>query len=62
MIGPGAGKAAFTWAVFVILLAVGLLIVQSPGSPGFDITIFSLLIGLVMLGLVALLVRISGRP
>ncbi|MFZ0215477.1 MAG: hypothetical protein WAM30_05990 [Candidatus Dormiibacterota bacterium] len=61
MIGPRAGKAAFTWALFVILLAAGLLLVLRPGTPGFVITLFTLLIGLVMVGLVFLLVRLAGR-
>lgn len=61
MIPPEMGKLAFTWALLLIFLSGALLLVEKHGSPEFFITIFTLLIGVVFLALVALVVRILGR-
>lgn len=61
MISPEMGKLAFTWALLLILTSVGLLFVEKHGSPEFFITIFTLVIGLVFLAVVALVVRVLGR-
>lgn len=61
MIGPELGKAAFRWALLIILLAAGLLLVLRPGSREFVITVFTLVIGLAFAGLVIVMTRLSSR-
>ena len=61
MLGPELGRAAFGWAIFIVVAALGLLLVLSPGTPEFAVTLLSLLIGLIFLGLVVALVRLAGR-
>jgi hypothetical protein len=56
-VDPSAGKAAFTLALFIILLAGGMLLFLDSASPQFAITVFTLFIGLVFAGAVALVVR-----
>jgi hypothetical protein len=58
---PELGKAAFRWAILIILLALALLATLRPGTPEFAITLLTLLIGLVFLGVVLLLVRWASR-
>jgi hypothetical protein len=58
---PEIGRAAFGWAIFIILIAAGLLAVLTPGTPEFAITVFTLIIGVFFLGLVTILVRLAGR-
>ena len=43
---PEVGRAAFGIAIFIIVVAVGLLLVLPTGTPEFAITVVSLLIGL----------------
>ena len=54
---PQLGKAALQLSLFIIVLAGGMLLFLSPGSPQFPITVITLLIGLVFFGLIVLLVR-----
>ncbi|MBO0701745.1 MAG: hypothetical protein J2P38_02355 [Candidatus Dormibacteraeota bacterium] len=61
MISPEVGKLAFTWALLLIMASIGLLFIEKHGSPEFFITIFTLVIGVIFLGLVALAVRVIGR-
>ena len=61
MIPPEMGKLGFTWALLLIFLSGALLLVEKHGSPEFFITVFTLIIGLVFLGVVALVVRVLGR-
>jgi hypothetical protein len=61
VIGPELGKAAFRWALLIILLAAGLLLVLRPGSREFVITVFTLVIGLAFAGLVIVMTRLSSR-
>jgi uncharacterized membrane protein len=61
MMAPELGKAAFRWAIFLIVVAAGLLLTLSPGTPEFAITILTLLIGLIFVGVILLFIRI-GRP
>lgn len=58
---PEVGRAAFGIAIFIIVVAVGLLLVLPSGTPEFAITVVSLLIGLAFLGLVVVMVRVIGR-
>lgn len=61
MLSPELGRVAFRWAIFIILLAAGLLVTLSPGTPEFAVTVFTLLIGLLFVGLIAFCVRVVGR-
>ncbi len=61
MISPEMGKLGFTWAVLLILTSLGLLLIEKHGSREFFITIFTLGIGVIFLGVVALVVRVLGR-
>lgn len=61
-ISPEAGKAAFRLAVFIIVLAALVLLLVRPGSREFVITVLTLVIGLAVVGLVAILTRFAGRP
>jgi hypothetical protein len=61
MLSPEAGRAAFGWAILIVLVAGGLLGVLSPGTPEFAVTVLTLLIGLIFLGMVVALVRLAGR-
>jgi hypothetical protein len=45
----------------IVLGAVGLLAVLGPGTPEFAVTLLTLLIGLIFLGMVGALVRFAGR-
>ncbi len=61
MLSPEVGRAAFTWAILLVIGAVGLLAVLRPGTPEFAITVVTLLIGLIFLGLVIALIRLGAR-
>ncbi len=61
MLSPEVGRAAFTWAILLVIGAVGLLVVLRPGTPEFAITVVTLLIGLIFLGLVIALIRLGAR-
>jgi uncharacterized membrane protein HdeD (DUF308 family) len=61
MLSPEAGRAAFGWGLLIVLGAVGLLVVLSPGTPEFAVTLLTLLIGLIFIVMVAVLVRLAGR-
>jgi hypothetical protein len=60
MLSPEVARAAFRWAIFIVLGALGLLVVLTPGSPEFAITLVTLLIGLVFVGIVVACVRLLG--
>jgi hypothetical protein len=61
MLSPEIGRAAFRWAIFVVLVAVGLLATLSPGTPEFAVTVLTLLIGLLFVGVIIFWVRVVGR-
>ena len=61
MLSPEAGRAAFGWALLIVLGAAGLLAVLSPGTPEFAVTLLSLLIGLIFIAMVVVVVRLVGR-
>jgi hypothetical protein len=58
---PGLGKAALRLSLFIIVLAVGMLVFQPPGTPQFAITVFTLMIGFVFFGLVVVVVKTFSR-
>ena len=57
MISPELGRAAFRSAILIVLVALGLLVVLSPGTPEFAITVVTLAIGVLFMGLIFALVR-----
>jgi hypothetical protein len=61
VIGPGAGLAAFRWAVFIAVLAGLLLLAVEPGSAEFVITAFMLGVSVVFAVVIAVLVRLKNR-
>jgi hypothetical protein len=61
MLSPDVGRAAFTWAILIVVGALGLLAVLSPGTPEFAITVVTLLIGVIFLGIVVALIRLTAR-
>jgi hypothetical protein len=61
MFSPELGQAAFRWAIFIVLVAGGLLLTLTPGTPEFAVTVLTLLIGLALLGIVVACVRWLGR-
>ncbi len=58
---PELGRAAFRLAVFIVVVALGLLLIVPRCTAEFVITLVSLGIGLVFSALVVLLVWVSGR-
>jgi hypothetical protein len=60
-VDPSLGRAAFRLGMLVTLPAVTLLLFLPNGSAEFAITVVTAAIGLVFLGLVALLVRRAQR-
>lgn len=61
MLSPEVGRYAFRWAIFIVLLAGALLLGLRPGTPEFAITVLTLLIGLLFMGIIVVFVRIVGR-
>ena len=57
MFSPELGRVAFRWAIFIVLVAVGLLVTLRPGTPEFAITLVTLVIGLVFIGVIAACIR-----
>jgi len=60
-VDPSLGKAAFSLALFIVLLAAGMLLLLDRSSPQFAITVFTLLIGLAFAGVVVVVVRRFSR-
>lgn len=58
---PELGQAAFRIAMFIIVVAVMLLLVVPRGTAEFAITVVTLVIGLAFVGVLAVLIRLSGR-
>ena len=57
MFSPELGRVAFRSAIFIVLVAVGLLVTLRPGTPEFAITLVTLVIGLVFIGVIAACIR-----
>jgi hypothetical protein len=60
-VDPQVGKAALQISLFIVVMAGGMLLFLTPGSPQFAITVFTLIIGLLFVGLVVVLVRRFSR-
>jgi hypothetical protein len=50
-------RAALSMAMFIVLVSAALIWIQTPGTAEYVITVMSLIIGLVFLGLVVLVIR-----
>jgi hypothetical protein len=60
---PIALQAAFRVAVLILIVAIAMLPFQPPNSAEFVVTVLAAVVGLIFVGLVAVLVRLSGsRP
>ncbi|MDP9371160.1 MAG: hypothetical protein M3Q65_01615 [Chloroflexota bacterium] len=59
--GPEIGQAGFRIGLFLVLVAGGMLFLLEPGTPELSITVVTLVIGLVFVGVVVVLVRWFGR-
>lgn len=58
---PEAGKAWFQIAVFITLVSAVMLLFQNPDTAEFVITVTTLLMGLLFLGLIVWMVRRGSR-
>lgn len=61
MVSPEIAKAAFRLALLIVLMAAGLLVTLRPGTPEFAVTVLTLLIGLIFVGVIVVFVRLVGR-
>jgi hypothetical protein len=60
---PVALQAAFRVALLILLAAAVMLPFQPPNSAEFVVTVLAAIVGLIFVGLVALIARLSGsRP
>ena len=60
---PAALGAALRVAVLILIVALAMLPFQPPNSAEFVVTVLAAIVGLIFVGLVALLARMSGsRP
>ena len=46
------GKAAFRWAIFIVLVSAALLATLQPGTREFAVTVLTLFIGLGFIGII----------
>jgi hypothetical protein len=62
-VDPTALQAALRVALLILIVAVAMLPFQPPNSAEFVVTVLAGVVGLVFVGLVAVLARLSGsRP
>ncbi len=61
MLSPEIGRYAFRWAIFIVLVAGGLLTGLRPGTPEFAVTVLTLLVGLLFMGVLIVSIRLIGR-
>jgi hypothetical protein len=59
--GPEIGPAGFRIGIFLVLVAGGMLFFLDPGTPEFSITVVTLAIGLIFIGVVVILIRWFSR-
>ena len=58
---PQMGQVAFRIGLYLTVVALVLLFFLRPGSAEFGVTVVTLAVGLIFLGIVALLVRYFSR-
>ena len=61
MLSPDIGRVAFRWAIFVVLVAGVLLATLTPGTPEFAVTLLTLLVGALFMGILVVWIRVIGR-
>jgi hypothetical protein len=61
VLSPEIGRYAFRWAIFIVLVAVGLLATLRPGTPEFAVTLLTLLAGVLFLVVIVVCIRVIGR-
>jgi nitrogen fixation/metabolism regulation signal transduction histidine kinase len=61
VLSPEIGRFAFRWAIFIVLVAVGLLATLRPGTPEFAVTLLTLLSGMLFLVVIVVCIRVIGR-
>ena len=61
MLSPEMGKVGFRLAIFILLVAGGLLLTLTPGTPEFAVTVLTLIIGALFLAILIVSVRVLGR-
>jgi len=62
-VDPIGLQAAFRVAVLILIVALAMLPFQPPNSAEFVVTVLAGIVGLIFVGLVAVLARLSGsRP
>ncbi len=57
MLSPELGRAIFRIATFLIVVSLGLLMTADPGTAQQVVTVITLIVGVLLGGLVAFLVR-----
>jgi hypothetical protein len=57
---PEIGRAAFRLALVIVLMAAGLLITLRPGTPEFAVTVLTLMIGVVFIGVILAFIRMTS--
>ncbi len=58
MLGPQVGRAAFRIAFMMVSVALVMLFVLTPGSAEYIISVITLVLGIVFMGIVFILVRV----
>jgi len=60
MIGPQIGQTAFRIAFAMVAISTIMVFVLAPGSAEYWISVFTLIFGLVFVGVIFVLVRVMG--
>ncbi len=58
---PQSGQAWFRLGTFLVLMSLVILPFQERDSAEFVVTVLALLVGLLMLGIVTLIIKLSNR-
>ena len=61
MIGPQVGRAAFRVAFMMVAISGVMLFVLTPGTAEYVISMITMILGLLFIGLIFILVRMGGR-
>lgn len=59
MIGPQVGRAAFRVALMMVGVSAVMLFVLTPGTAEYVISVITLILGLLFIGLIFVLVRLG---
>ncbi|MBN1934288.1 MAG: hypothetical protein JW934_06470 [Anaerolineae bacterium] len=61
MISPQVGRAAFRVAFMMVALAGVMLLILTPGTAEYIISVITLVLGLVFMGIIFVLVRVMEQ-